>query len=189
MGISTVAVCSEADKDVAHVAMADEAGLIPPSEPQLKRRLSMIDVVYPVFDLGLGEMSKVFSLDTRMKVLAAVAAGVPYREVCEQFRVSDATVSRWRALERLGDVRPKVQGGDRRSARIEARKETVLATLESMPGVTVEELRQRLMEEGLTFGCSTIRRFLARHGIVRKSERGAIENIEHTSTAGAFDAS
>jgi transposase len=67
-----------------------------------------------------------------------------------------------------GDARPKALGGDRRSGRIEAHKETILAMLKATPDVSIEELRRSLANEGLVFGEGTVRRFLARHGITRK---------------------
>lgn len=117
-------------------------------------------------------MSRALSVDLRVRVLAAVAQGLTHRQAGERFGVSAASVSRWRAREReQGDARPKALGGDRRSRRIEAQSETILAILEEERDITVEELRRRLAEKGLIFGEGTIRRFFARHGITRKKRR------------------
>jgi transposase len=114
-------------------------------------------------------MSKALSLDLRVRVLAAVKAGASHREAGERFGVSAASVSRWRTRERRqGDARPKALGGDRRSGRIEAHKETILALLKATPDIVIEELRRKLTEEGQVFGEGTIRRFLVRHSITRK---------------------
>lgn len=114
-------------------------------------------------------MSKALSLDLRVRTLAAVKAGASHREAAERFGVSAASVSRWRTRERQqGDARPKALGGDRRSGRIEAHKETILALLKETPDATIEELRRSLANKGLVFGEGTIRRFFARHGITRK---------------------
>lgn len=114
-------------------------------------------------------MSKALSLDLRVRVLAAVTAGASHREAGERFGVSAASVSRWRTRERQqGDARPKALGGDRRSGRIEAHKETILAMLKETPDAAIEELRRSLAQEGLVFGEGTLRRFLVRHGITRK---------------------
>ena len=52
-------------------------------------------------------MSKALSVDLRVRVVAAVAAGATHREAAERFGVSAASVSRWRNLQlRQGDVRP-----------------------------------------------------------------------------------
>ena len=102
-------------------------------------------------------------------VLAAVAAGASHRQVGERFGVSAASVSRWRALARKqGDARPKALGGDRRSGRIEAHKETILSELDRVPDITIEELRRVLSARGLVFGFGTLQRFFARHRITRK---------------------
>lgn len=114
-------------------------------------------------------MSKALSLDLRVRVLAAVKAGASHREAGERFGVSAASVSRWGMRERQqGDARPKALGGDRRSGRIEAHKETILAMLKATPDASIEELRRNLAKKGLVFGEGTLRRFLVRHGITRK---------------------
>ena len=114
-------------------------------------------------------MSKALSVDLRVRVLAAVAAGATHREAAERFGVSAASVSRWRArMREQGDARPKALGGDRRSGRIEAEAATILSLLEAIPDITIEELRRALREKGLSFGDATIRRFFRRHGITHK---------------------
>lgn len=66
-------------------------------------------------------MSKALSMDLWVRVLAAVAQGLPHRAAAERFGVSAASISRWRSREReQGDPRPNGLGGDRRSGRIDA---------------------------------------------------------------------
>jgi transposase len=114
-------------------------------------------------------MSKALSLDLRVRVLAAVQGGASHRKAAERFGVSAASVSRWRAREReQGDARPKALGGDRRSKRIEAHHEAVMAALGPEGDATIEEVRRVLAELGLVFGFGTIQRFFARHGVTRK---------------------
>lgn len=114
-------------------------------------------------------MSKALSLDLRVRVLAAVAQGLTHRLAGERFGVSAASVSRWRRREReQGNARAKALGGDRRSARIDAHRATILAALGETPDMTTEELRRRLIGMGLMFGDGTLRRFFARHRITRK---------------------
>lgn len=56
--------------------------------------------------------------------------------------MSAASVSRWQVLERdHGDVRPKALGGDRRSSRIDAHKEVIMAALGPQAGRSIEEVR------------------------------------------------
>lgn len=114
-------------------------------------------------------MSKALSVDLRVRVLGAVAAGAPHREAAERFGVSAASVSRWRKREtEQGDPRPKALGGDRRSGRIEAHHEAVEAALGPGRDATIEEVRTSLARQGLVFGFGTIQRFFARHAITRK---------------------
>ena len=117
-------------------------------------------------------MSRALSLDLRMRVLAAVAAGASHRAAADRFGVSAASVSRWRALERAqGNARPKALGGDRRSGRIEAHAERILSRLKETPDITIDELRRALGADGLEFGFGTIQRFFKRHRITRKKDR------------------
>jgi transposase len=114
-------------------------------------------------------MSRALSVDLRVRVLAAVAAGLSHREAAERFGVGAASVSRWRKLEReQGDPKPKALGGDRRSGRIEAHGATILGLLNETTDLTLEELRRQLADKGLIFGDGTVRRFLKRHRITRK---------------------
>jgi transposase len=117
-------------------------------------------------------MSKALSLDLRTRVLAAVAEGASHRVAAVRFGVSAASVSRWRALERVqGDARPGPLGGDRRSGRVEAQAGLILRLLEDTPDIPVEELRRTLAGHGHRFGYGTIQRFFARHRITRKKRR------------------
>ena len=114
-------------------------------------------------------MSRALSLHLRERVLTAVALGASHRQAAERFGVSAASVSRWRALARVqGDARPRALGGDRRSGRIEAHRATILAELERVPDISIEELRRALAVKGLVFGFGTLQRFFARHRITRK---------------------
>ena len=114
-------------------------------------------------------MPAALSLDLRVRVLVAVAQGLSHRAAGDRFGVSAASVSRWRALEReQGDARARRLGGDRRSGRIEAHRDMILAMIKQTPDMAIEELRQALAEKDLVVGYGTIRRFFARHAITRK---------------------
>jgi transposase len=114
-------------------------------------------------------MAKPLSMDLRERVLACIAGGISGRQAADRFGVSAASVSRWRTREReQGDAQPRAQGGDRKSRRIEAHRATVLALLAATPDITIEELRDGLSKQGLSFGYGTIRRFFKRHKITRK---------------------
>ena len=81
-----------------------------------------------------------------------------------RFGVSAASVSRWRAREReQGEALPKTLGGDRRSQRIEACHEAVMAALGPDRDANIEgSQRQALGSRGLVLGFGTLQRFFAR---------------------------
>jgi hypothetical protein len=67
--------------------------------------------------------------------------------------VSPVSVSRWRKRERdKGDPQPGRLGGDRRSDRIEAHHDAVMAALGPGRDATIEEDRASLARQGLVFG-------------------------------------
>ena len=72
---------------------------------------------------------------------------------------------------RKGDVRPKRQGGDRHSHRIEAHAELILSALAAKSDVTLAELRDGLKERGVAVAIGTLWRFFKRRGITRKKRR------------------
>jgi transposase len=75
-------------------------------------------------------MARALSVDLRLRVVGAVEVGLSCRAAAERFGVSASSAIRWRAQEqREGDVRPKLQGGDRHSHRIEAHAELILSAL------------------------------------------------------------
>ena len=114
-------------------------------------------------------MATALSVDLRVRVVRAVAAGATHKEAADRFGVSSASVSRWRGLEReQGDLQPGPLGGDRRSGRIEAQAALILSLLDQMRDATIEELRAELSGRGHSFGYGTLRRFFERHGITRK---------------------
>lgn len=114
-------------------------------------------------------MSRALSVDPRVRVLGAVAAGAPHREAADRFGVSAASVSRWRKREHaLGNARPGPRGGDRRSDRIEAHHAAAVAALGPGRDATIEEVRASLAKQGLAFGFGTIQCFFARHATTRK---------------------
>ena len=114
-------------------------------------------------------MATALSVDLRVRVVRAVAAGATHKEAADRFGVSSASVSRWRGLEReQGDLQPGPLGGDRRSGRIEAQAALILSLLDQMRDATIEELRAELGGRGHWFGYGTLRRFFERHGITRK---------------------
>ena len=117
-------------------------------------------------------MGKPMSVDLRERVVAAVDGGMSRRGAAERFGVSISSAIRWTSrARRSGSVRPDPQGGDKRSARVEAHAPVILAALEGTPDITLEELRALLAGQGVAVATSTLWRFFARRKITRKKRR------------------
>jgi transposase len=118
-------------------------------------------------------MGRPFSVDLRDRVVAAVDSGLSRRKAADRFGVSISSAIRWTSLRRrTGDVRPKRQGGDKRSARIEAHAPLILDLVEAQRDMTLVELRARLAEQGIAVAVSTLWRFFDRHRITLKKRPG-----------------
>ena len=117
-------------------------------------------------------MARSLSVDLRRRVVAAIAGGLSCRAAAERFGVSASSAIRWRAQERReGDVRPKRQGGDRHSQRIEAHAELILTAVAAKSDMTLTELREHLRECGVVVAIGTLWRFFKRRKITRKKRR------------------
>ena len=90
-------------------------------------------------------MARSLSVDLRRRVVGAIEGGLSCRAAAHRFGVSASSAIRWRAMERReGDVRPKRQGGDRHSQRIEAHAELILSAVAAESDITLAELQERL---------------------------------------------
>ena len=117
-------------------------------------------------------MPKVLPVELRVRVLAAIRKGMTFREAARLFDVSIGAISNWRKLERgQGHVQPLPLGGDFRSGRVEAERDTILGLMEERPDLSVRALQAALGARGLDFGYGVLQRFLKRHGVKRKRGR------------------
>jgi transposase len=118
-------------------------------------------------------MAKPLSMDLRVRLVGAIAAGMSRRAAAERFGVAASAAIKLYALwRRTGSVRPRPQGGDKRSDRIEAPAEPILALVEETPDITLCEIAERLhREHGQRFALSVVHRFFARRGITFKKNR------------------
>lgn len=115
-------------------------------------------------------MSKPLSLDLRLRVIAAIEAGMSCRAAAARFGTAPSAAVTWRRrwLD-TGSVVPLAQGGDMRPARIEARGAAIPAMVEATPDITLAEIAARLeREQGERFAPSAVHRFFARHGLTFK---------------------
>jgi transposase len=89
-----------------------------------------------------------------------------------RFGVSAASAIRWRQLVvRHGTPAAKLQGGDRRAARIDAHSTFILDAIEAKDDITLVELQALLAERGTPVGIGTLWRFFNRHRITRKKRQ------------------
>ena len=111
-------------------------------------------------------MVKPLSLDLRERIVAAVAGGMSRRKAAERFGVSPASAVRYCALDaKQGDARPRPQGGDRHSHKIEAHADFILDAVARKSDVTLVELRALLAQKGVSVAVSTLWRFFNRRRI------------------------
>ncbi len=138
-------------------------------------------------------MAKPLSEDLRARLVAAVEGGLSRRAAAERFDVAPASAVRWvRQWRATGALGAKRQGGDKRSARIEAYRKIILKALEERVDISLVELAQMLRDEhGANFAPSTIWRFLDRHAMTVKKNgarqragaarrRGAAQGLAHS---------
>ena len=127
------------------------------------------------------------SMDIRKKVMKAIEGGKSRRQAAARFDIGPATAVRWaKRVETTGEVAPLKMGGDRRSRRIEAHADFILAQIAEKPDLTIMELRQKIKERhGMGFGYGTVWRFLARHNITRKKKTGHASEQEREDVAAA----
>jgi transposase len=118
-------------------------------------------------------MAKPLSTDLRFRIVTAIDAGMSRRAAAERFGVAASVAIKLYALWRgTGSVEPKPQGGDRRSGRIEALAEPILALVDAAPDVTLAEIAARLeADHGERFAPSVVHGFFARRGITFKKNR------------------
>jgi transposase len=118
-------------------------------------------------------MTKPLDLDLRLRVVSAIDAGMSRRAAADRFEIAASAAVKWHQLwQRTGSVEPRPQGGDKRSKRIEALAEVILALVADTPDITLVEIAERLAcDHGERFAPSVVHRFFARRGITFKKNR------------------
>ncbi|MGH6915969.1 MAG: IS630 family transposase, partial [Geminicoccales bacterium] len=117
-------------------------------------------------------MTRPLSDDLRQRVVSAVEGGMTRRGAADRFGVGASTAIRWvRQWRETGSVRPRPQGGDKRSQRIEAHGREILALVGEKPDLTLAEIAAHLERaHGLRVAQSTVWRFFDRHGVTYKKK-------------------
>jgi transposase len=116
-------------------------------------------------------MARPYSRDLRERVVGAVEGGLSRRRAASVFGVGIATVIDWVAVWReSGRLASLPMGGDH-SSRLTPERAWLLARIEEVPDLTLEELRAELAERGRSVGYGTVWRFFAAEGISFKKNR------------------
>ncbi|HWE21759.1 MAG TPA: transposase [Hyphomicrobiaceae bacterium] len=116
-------------------------------------------------------MTKPLSVDLRLRIIRAVEEeGMTRRATAARFGVAPSTViDLMRHWKETGSCEARPQGGDRRSARVEAHAVQILALVEAMPDITLVEIAEHLQAaHGERFVPSVLCRFFDRHDITFK---------------------
>lgn len=115
-------------------------------------------------------MTRPLSTDLRRRLVSAVEGGMTRRAAAERFGVAPSTAIKWvQQWRRAGHVDPRPQGGDKRSHRIEAHAEEILALVDERPDLTLAEIAAHLERaHGLRVALSTVWRFFERHAVTLK---------------------
>jgi transposase len=118
-------------------------------------------------------MTRPLSNDIRERLVSAVEGGMSRRSAAKRFGIAASTAIKWvDQWRRMGHVRPRPQGGDQRSQRIEAHAGELLALIEEIPDITLAEMAVYLKETyELQVAQSTVWRLLDRHGMTFKKNR------------------
>lgn len=93
-------------------------------------------------------MGKPYSVDLRVRVLAAVDGGDSVDEVAERYAVTARTVWSWLALRKsTGGVEPR-KGAVGPKPKLEEYREKIEAAIQSSSSLTLQELRLKLQLPG-----------------------------------------
>ena len=116
-------------------------------------------------------MPSPYSEDLRLRVLRAVENGSSARSAGRQFAVSESAAIKWVARwRRTGSVAAGMMGGAFKSP-LDDHAALLLELVAAEPDLTIEEVRARLGERGISAGYGSVWRFFDRHGISFKKNR------------------
>lgn len=116
-------------------------------------------------------MPRAYSIDLRERVIASVSAGTSAREAARRFDVSASTAVKWvQRWRRSGSVAAQPMGGGRRS-RLDRHGDFLMGLIAGESDLTLEEVRARLRERGVSAGLGSVWRFFARHDVSFKKNR------------------
>jgi transposase len=114
-------------------------------------------------------MGRPYSMDLRERVIAAVEGGMSTRQAAARFSIGIATAGAWARLKRVtGQVTPARQGKPKGWV-LDAHADFVFGLIEEAPGITLDEIAERLAgERGLRVVSTAVWKFLDRRDMTHK---------------------
>lgn len=112
---------------------------------------------------------KSYSMDLRERLVAGRQRGQSAEELARVFGVSKRSVERfWARHQQKGNCEPKARGGYRRS-KLEDHDELLRQWIEQQPDLSLEELRERLLQQpGIPIGMTALWHRLNKLGLSYK---------------------
>ena len=114
-------------------------------------------------------MTRPYSADLRVRVIAAIDEGATRNEAAERFEVSIATAVRWhQAWRQTGTIEAKPRGGSH--SPLDDHTGEIIALVEEGGDWTLNELVAAMHKRQLPGSRTALFRFLERHGITFKKK-------------------
>jgi transposase len=114
-------------------------------------------------------MPKPYSVDLRLRVVAAVGEGASCHEAADRFDVSASSAIRWvERLEQSGSISAKRSGGS--TSPLEAHSAFLLARIEKQPDITLDEVVEAMRAANIAGSRSAVARFYLRRQISFKKK-------------------
>jgi transposase len=112
-------------------------------------------------------MTRPYSADLRVRVVAAVDEGATRHEAAERFGVSVSSAVRWHQAWRYeGTIEAKPYGGSR--SPLEDHAEELLALIEEQPDLTLDEIVAVMRRRKIPGSRTALFRFLERRAVTSK---------------------
>lgn len=116
-------------------------------------------------------MARPYSEDLRIRLVGIVEGGSSARSTAKLLAVSASSAIKWvQRWRRSGSVAPSPVRGHRRPL-LEAHAEWLLQLIEAEPDLTLEEIRAKLRQRGVSAGVGTVWNFFDRRDISFKKKR------------------
>ncbi len=127
-------------------------------------------------------MPRPYPLELRLRVVAAVEEdGDTYEQAADRFKVGVASVDRWLALARKGELAPKPNRNGHQPVIRDGLEEDLRALLRERSEDTLPELCDRFEERtGVQVSTSTMSRSIRRLGFTRKKRPSNLKNASRS---------